>query len=44
MAVPKRKKKVEEAVFRIRQKMGETTITKAGLLDNEKGAGGRRPR
>ncbi len=39
-----RRKKVEEAVFRIRQKMGETTITKAGLLDNEKGAGGRRPR
>jgi DNA polymerase-4 len=39
-----RKKKVEEAVFRIRQKMGETTITKAGLMDNEKGAGDRRPR
>ncbi|MCX7040073.1 MAG: DNA polymerase IV, partial [Spirochaetes bacterium] len=39
-----RRKKVEEAVFRIRQKMGETTITKAGLMEKEKGAGGRRPR
>lgn len=38
-----RRKKVEEAVFRIRQKMGETTITKAGLMEKG-GAGGRRPR
>ena len=39
-----RRKKVEEAVFRIRQRMGEATITKAGLLENKKGAGDRRPR
>jgi DNA polymerase-4 len=38
-----RRKKVEETVFRIRQKMGETTITKAGLMEKG-GAGGRRPR
>jgi DNA polymerase-4 len=39
-----RRKKVEEAVFRIRQRMGEATITKAGLLEKEKGAEDRRPR
>jgi len=31
-----RQKKVEEAVFRIRRKLGETTLTKASLMESER--------
>jgi DNA polymerase-4 len=38
-----RRKKVEEAVFRIRRKMGDVSLTKASLMDGEAQARRRRP-
>jgi DNA polymerase-4 len=39
-----RHKRVEEAVFRLRQKMGEGSLTKASLMKKDGGGAGRRPR
>ncbi len=39
-----RKKKVEEAVFRLKRKMGDATLTKASLMKGERHGGGDTPR